>query len=109
LSRIPVLLLLLIQASGAHADLAHESPVRPDSHAPIGVMADHTHGKGEFMLSYRYMYMDMERNRSATQHRNRGEVLRQFMVSPTEMQTQMVTFVLTGGTTIAITDTTVVQ
>ena len=27
----------------------------------------------------------------------------------TEMQTQMVTFVLTGGTTIAITDTTVVQ
>ncbi|MEL7113935.1 MAG: transporter, partial [Pseudomonadota bacterium] len=28
-------------------------------HAPIGVMADHRHKKGEWMFSYRYMYMDM--------------------------------------------------
>jgi hypothetical protein len=32
-------------------------------HAPIGVMGDHLHRKGEFMFSYRYMYMDMEGNR----------------------------------------------
>ena len=32
---------------------------RPDSHAPIGVMGDHTHEKGEFMVSYRSMHMDM--------------------------------------------------
>ena len=38
-------------------------PVHADSHAPIGVMADHMHGKGEWMLSYRYQYMDMEGNR----------------------------------------------
>lgn len=38
-------------------------PVRSDSHAPIGVMGDHMHNKGEWMLSYRYMYMDMEGNR----------------------------------------------
>ncbi len=32
---------------------------RPDSHAPIGVMADHTHEAGEVMFSYRFMHMDM--------------------------------------------------
>ena len=35
-------------------------------HAPIGVMADHRHNKGEWMLSYRYMYMDMAGNRDGT-------------------------------------------
>lgn len=29
---------------------------RPDSHAPIGVMADHPHHAGEIMLGYRYMF-----------------------------------------------------
>jgi len=33
---------------------------RPDGHGPISIMGDHTHGKGEFMLSYRYMHMNME-------------------------------------------------
>lgn len=28
-------------------------------HAPIGVMGDHRHGKGEWMVSYRLMHMDM--------------------------------------------------
>lgn len=35
-------------------------------HAPIGVMADHRHEKGEWMVSYRYMYMDMSGNRDGT-------------------------------------------
>lgn len=35
-------------------------------HAPIGVMADHRHKKGEWMLSYRFMTMDMEGNRDGT-------------------------------------------
>ncbi|MEM6626918.1 MAG: transporter [Pseudomonadota bacterium] len=35
-------------------------------HAPIGVMADHRHHKGEWMLSYRYMYMDMDGSRDGT-------------------------------------------
>lgn len=35
-------------------------------HAPIGVMADHRHTKGEVMFSYRYMYMDMSGNRDGT-------------------------------------------
>jgi len=30
-------------------------------HAPIGVMADHMHKAGEYMLSYRFMNMDGSR------------------------------------------------
>ncbi len=48
---------------------AQDEPVpvsRPDSHAPIGVMGDHLHKKGEFMLSYRFMNMKMEDNADAT-------------------------------------------
>jgi len=32
-------------------------------HAPVGVMGDHLHKKGEWMFSYRYMRMHMEGNR----------------------------------------------
>ena len=35
-------------------------------HAPIGVMADHRHKKGEWMTSYRFMHMDMSGNRDGT-------------------------------------------
>ncbi|RFB03991.1 transporter [Parvularcula marina] len=35
-------------------------------HGPIGVMGDHLHNKGEWMLSYRAMRMDMEGNRIGT-------------------------------------------
>lgn len=34
----------------------------PDSHAPIGVMGDHIHQKGEWMVSYRFMSMNMQDN-----------------------------------------------
>jgi hypothetical protein len=35
-------------------------------HAPIGVMADHRHKKGEWMISYRFMHMEMSGNRVST-------------------------------------------
>ncbi|MDX1695020.1 MAG: hypothetical protein R3208_14740 [Ketobacteraceae bacterium] len=35
-------------------------PIAPDSHAPIGVMGDHLHKQGEWMLSYRLMSMSMK-------------------------------------------------
>lgn len=38
----------------------------PDSHAPISVMGDHTHRKGEWMFSYRYRRMHMQGNRDGT-------------------------------------------
>jgi hypothetical protein len=37
----------------------------PDGHAPAGVMVDHMHKAGEFMIGYRYMYM---RNDGDTLH-----------------------------------------
>ncbi|MEM9303251.1 MAG: transporter [Pseudomonadota bacterium] len=37
--------------------------VRADDHAPIGVMGDHFHSKGEWMFSYRFMSMSMADNR----------------------------------------------
>ena len=33
---------------------------RPDGHAPIGVIGDHVHKQGEFMVSFRLMMMRME-------------------------------------------------
>jgi len=41
----------------------NSTPVRADSHAPIGVMGDHMHKKGEWMVSYRFMRMYMQGNR----------------------------------------------
>ncbi|MDF1823699.1 MAG: transporter [Verrucomicrobiales bacterium] len=40
---------------------------RVDAHAPIGVMGDHTHEAGEWMVSYRYMNMNMDGHRNGTQ------------------------------------------
>jgi hypothetical protein len=40
---------------------AHENP-RADSHAPIGVMGDHVHKQGEWMISFRRMHMNMSGN-----------------------------------------------
>ena len=39
---------------------------RAIDHAPIGVMADHTHDRGEWMLSYRVMQMEMQGSRDGT-------------------------------------------
>lgn len=48
--------------------VAHDATTstRPDDHAPIGVMADHTHAAGEVMLSYRYSAMTMSGNQIGT-------------------------------------------
>jgi len=66
---------------------------RVDSHAPIGVMGDHTHEKGEFMLSYRYMYMPMEDNYKGDSTISDSRVVAPggegFMVTPTRMDMEM--------------------
>jgi len=48
---------------------------RPDSHAPIGVMGDHTHKKGEFMISYRFMSMPMEDNLVGSEEISSDEIV----------------------------------
>ncbi|MBL6838797.1 MAG: transporter [Puniceicoccaceae bacterium] len=47
---------------------------RPDDHAPISVMGDHTHAKGGWMLSYRYMHMEMDGMRHGTDRISSAEV-----------------------------------
>lgn len=53
-------LLLTIVSLLPSALLAQHSA--PDAHAPIGIMGDHLHGAGEFMVSYRFMQTNMEDN-----------------------------------------------
>ena len=63
---------------------------RPDGHAPIGTMGDHTHHAGEWMLSYRYMIMEMEGNRDGTRKLSEQDVFAAgFMVAPTKMSMKM--------------------
>ena len=61
---------LIAFGNSALADNNHLSVtsggLRADSHAPIGVMGDHMHKQGEWMVSYRFMRMDMEDNRDGT-------------------------------------------
>jgi len=86
-----------VDAPHAHDDLhapragghVHSSS-RADAHAPIGVMAEHVHKAGEFMLSYRYMRMHMDGSRSGDSSVDDADVRADgFMVVPEEMDMEM--------------------
>jgi hypothetical protein len=62
---------------------------RPDGHAPIGVMGDHVHSKGEFMFSYRFMYMNMEDLKRGNDDVEVGNALVDYMVTPYKMPMKM--------------------
>lgn len=59
-------------AQGDGASVAKEKSIvvgptsRHHSHSSIGVIGEHMHKKGEWMLSYRFMHMNMEDNRVGT-------------------------------------------
>ncbi|MDO3384730.1 hypothetical protein QWI17_02635 [Gilvimarinus sp. SDUM040013] len=48
-------LALAVALAASNTSMAHEGGPVPESHAPAGVMADHTHKKGEVMTGYRYL------------------------------------------------------
>lgn len=58
------LLVLTPLILSANHSFSHEDEtttlIRPDSHAPIGVMGDHMHKAGEWMLGYRLAKVDMK-------------------------------------------------
>jgi len=83
------LLSLWLQSSQAEAHNGESHTPRPDDHAPIGVMADHTHGAGEVMASYRYMRMRMDGNRDGSRQLSASEVLNDFNVTPLDMDMEM--------------------
>lgn len=59
-------------------------------HAPIGVMGDHVHPKGEWMASYRYMHMGMNQNYDGTSEVSTGDILADgWMVAPESMDMDM--------------------
>ena len=53
-----------------HHHTHHDHSLHLGNAAPIGVMGDHMHSKGDFMVSYRYMRMDMDGNRDGTSSLN---------------------------------------
>ncbi|WP_421765145.1 nitrous oxide reductase accessory protein NosL [Ekhidna sp.] len=62
---------------------------RPDAYAPIGIMGDHLHHKGGFMVSVRYMTMEMEGNLSGSDEVNDMIVFQNYMVAPQAMRMDM--------------------
>lgn len=62
---------------------------RPDANAPAGVMDDHVHMAGHWMLSYRFMYMSMEGLRNGTHKVSSRKALEKYMMVPTKMDEQM--------------------
>ncbi|MBT5904014.1 MAG: transporter [Opitutaceae bacterium] len=86
MSKISALSFLLTLALGLTTSVASG---RPDSHAPIGVMGDHTHLRGEWMASYRYMTMSMGPNYSGSSSLTPSDVHAGFPVSPIGMDMGM--------------------
>ena len=87
------LFLVAIQIISAQESTENKwSASRPDGHAPISVMGDHMHGKGEVMFSYRYMYMNMEDLNRGSENVAFSNALRPndvYMVTPTRMPMHM--------------------
>ena len=86
--RYVVICVSILLANHVLSDVA-----KPDDHAPIGVMVDHQHKKGEWMLSYRFMSMSMKDNRDGTERLSTAEVLvngsGDYRVAPTKMTMNM--------------------
>ena len=70
-----ILITANIVGISALADSAGPSLNNAAGHAPIGVMGDHAHDKGEWMLSYRFMHMDMQGNRTGTGNINADTIV----------------------------------
>jgi hypothetical protein len=76
---------------------------RPDFHAPIGVMLDHGHDKGQWMVSYRYMNMSMQGNLSGSSAISNSAILTDYIMAPEKMTMQMHMLMLMYGITNKIT------
>ena len=76
-------------AQKTNDDLTKWSSGRPDGHAPISVMGDHVHGKGEWMFSYRYMLMHMQELKQGSKNVSTDTALENYMVTPTNMPMNM--------------------
>src|SRR4051812_20360800 len=98
---------LLIFATKAQDSICTNSACdcssRPDFNAPVGVMLDHGHDKGQWMLSYRYMDMVMRNNLAATSAISNEAVLNSYLMAPEKMAMQMHMLMVMYGITKRIT------
>ena len=77
---------------------------RPDAHAPISVMGDHTHREGGWMLSYRYMNMQMDGMRQGAGRVSSSDVFAtNYAVAPENMTMEMHMFGLMHAPTDQLT------
>ena len=60
-----------------------------NSQAPIGIMTDHIHNKGQWMFSYSYMNTTMRGNNMGTTHASDNDVYKKYMMAPERMNMQM--------------------
>ncbi|CAL2103998.1 Transporter [Tenacibaculum sp. 190130A14a] len=83
-------LLQTINAQEKHHQSNEWKSNRPDGHAPISVMGDHYHHKGEVMFSYRFMYMNMEGLLKGSETVSNAEAHNAgYMVTPLSMPMKM--------------------
>src|SRR6185437_13670299 len=57
--------------------------------APAGIMNDHLHDKGEWMVSYRYMHTDMQSNIVGAQSVSDGDIFNSYLMSQGKMTMDM--------------------
>jgi len=86
---LPILGLILLCSNMAVAQDNQWTSARPDGHAPISIMGDHYHKKGEFMFSYRYMPMWMKDNLQGSDEISDDNIYQSYMTAPQQMQMNM--------------------
>lgn len=85
----PILGAILLWTNVTIAQDNQWTSARPDGHAPISIMGDHYHKKGEFMFSYRFMPMWMEDNIQSSDDISNEDIYQNFMVAPQKMNMNM--------------------
>ena len=89
------LLTLALFTSTALADHAR----KPDDHAPAGVMGDHLHKQGEWMVGYTYDHTHMSGLRNGNDNANTNQVLGFYGEAATKMDMDMHMFEIMYGVT----------
>ena len=85
----PIVGIISLCANVAVAQENQWTSARPDGHAPIGIMGDHYHKKGELMFSYRSMSMWMDGNLQSRDEISNEEIFKDFIIAPQEMNMRM--------------------
>lgn len=78
----------------AHVHMYHQHSTSAESYSPAGVMGDHLHGEGDFMLSYNFKSMLMKGMRDGTNGLTPTQLVSPtgsyaYMMTPTEMSMDM--------------------